>query len=115
MRPLAFEFAEKPKSVELDFSLIEYNEQLNLSINKQTRQPAIDVLNLETETFTKTQGEASDSDHNGISNFMGTETSTFTSTEQSDSDRDKLSLLALMDTTTLTESTEATDQDKDWK
>lgn len=139
MNPLAFQFKETPTGVDLDFSLIEYDDQLNLSVNKITRHPAIDSISMDTETFTKADGEDADTDNNGISmladtetftraegettdtdqngmkNLMDTETRTFTSTEQSDSDKDSMTMQTLMDTSTLTESTESTDQDKDWK
>lgn len=137
MRPLVFQFKETPTGADLDFSLIEYDDQLNLSVNKITRHPAIDSISMDTETFTKADGEDADTDKNGISmltvtetftraegetsdtdqngmmNLVDTETSTSNSTEQSD--RDRLTMQALMDTSTLTESTETADQDKDWK
>lgn len=112
MKPFIFEFKESPNEEAKDYSLIEYDDNLNLSVNKMTRQPAIVELSLETETFTKTQGESADSDRNGLSMLMDTETRTFTHSEASDSDRDRNMLQNLMGTTTLTESTETTDQDK---
>jgi len=112
MKPLIFEFKESPTGEALDYSLIEYDKRLNLSVNKLTGQPAIETINLETETFTKTQGEGADSDRDGLSMLMDTETRTFTHSEASDSDKDRTALQNLMDTTTLTESSEATDQDK---
>jgi hypothetical protein len=139
MRPLVFQFKETPTGTDLDFSLIEYNHELNLSVNKITRLPAIDSIGMDTETFTKAneedtdtdqngirmladtetftraEGETSDADQNVVKNLMDTQTNTFTSTEQSDSDRDRMSMQILMDTSTLTESTESTDQDKDCK
>lgn len=112
MRPLIFEFKDNPTGEAQDYSLIEYDNTLNLSVNKLTGQPAIGTVNLETETFTKTQGEGADSDRNGLSMLMDTETRTFTHSEASDSDKDRMALQNLMDTTTLTESSETTDQDK---
>ncbi|MBZ5857323.1 hypothetical protein [Flavihumibacter profundi] len=112
MRPLIFEFKENPTGEPQDYSLIEYDDTLNLSINKFTGQPAIDTVNLETETFTKTQGESADSDRSGLSMLMDTETRTFTHSESSDSDKDRMALQNLMATTTLTESSETADQDK---
>lgn len=112
MNPLAFQFKETPSSENLDYSLIEYDEQLNLSVNKMTRQPAIDTLTMDTETFTKARGESSDSDNNGFGILMDTETRTYTKTEESDSDNNIRSIQILMDTTTITESREAVDQDK---
>lgn len=112
MRPLIFEFKENPTGEAQDYSLIEYDDILNLSVNKETRQPAIDTINLETETFTKNQGESADSDRSGLSMLMDTETRTFTHSEASDSDKDRMALQNLMVTTTLTESSETADQDK---
>ncbi len=112
MRPLIFEFRENPIGEAQDYSLIEYDDNLNLSVNKLTGQPAIDTVNLETETFTKTQSEGADSDRSGLNLLMDTETSTFTHSEASDSDKDRMTLQNLMATTTLTESSETTDQDK---
>ena len=112
MKPLAFQFKETPTRENFDYSLIEYDEQLNLSVNKKTRQPAIDTMTMDTETFTKASGESSDADNNGISMLMDTETRTYTQAEESDSDRDRRSIQALMDTTTITESREDIDQDR---
>jgi hypothetical protein len=83
-------------------------------VNKKTRQAAIDVLTMDTETFTRVQRESSDSDDNGgLSALIDTETRTFTEREQSDDDNDRRSIQALMDTTTITESREDVDQDQD--
>lgn len=112
MKPLIFEFKENPIGETQDYSVIEYDDMLNLSVNKLTGQPAIETINLETETFTKTNGESADSDRDGLSMIMDTETRTYTYSEASDSDKDRNALLTLMDTTTLTESSETTDQDK---
>lgn len=112
MRPLVFQFKETPTSKNLDYSLIEYDEQLNLSVNKKTKQPAIDSLTMDTETFTKANRESSDSDRDVISMLMDTETRTYTEREEADSDYDSRSMQALMDTTTITESREDIDQDK---
>lgn len=112
MRPLIFEFKETPIGESHDYSLIEYDHTLNLSVSKMTGLPAIEMANLETETFTKTQGEGADSDKSGLSMLMDTETRTYTHSEASDSDRDRMALQNLMATTTLTESSETVDQDK---
>ena len=115
MRPLILEFAETPKYIDFDYSLIEYSEKNNLSVLKGTEIPVISYVNMGTETFTKTMGEVSDSDNdirNNLKLLMGTETRTFTSTEPSDSDRDRQSLKLLMGTETITESIEPTDSDR---
>lgn len=112
MKPIIFEFLEKPSETEFDYSVIEYDNELNLSVDKTTRLPAIDSLNMETETFTKTGGEASDSD----ADFqMDTATRTYTEMEATDSDANIHSLIQLMGTSTLTESSEAVDSDEDIK
>lgn len=112
MKPLILEYTEQPTMNTLDFSLIEYDENLNLSVEKQTKKPAIEFLNMSTETFTKTYSESSDSDANQISPLMGTKTKTYTSTEASDNDNVYNSVKLLMGTKTLTESVETTDNDK---
>ena len=76
MKPLAFQFKETPTVAHLDFSLIEYDDQLNLSVNALTRQPAIDSISMDTETYTRADGEVSDSDNNGISMLIDTDTFT---------------------------------------
>lgn len=112
MKPITFQFLEKPSETEFDYSVIEYDSKLNLSVDKTTSLPAIEVLNLETETFTKTGGEASDSD----SDFqMDTATRTLTQLESTDSDVDIHNLIHLMGTSTLTESSEVVDSDEDIK
>ena len=115
MNPLILEFAEQPKFVDIDYSLIEYSENKNLSVLKGTEVPAISYLNMETETFTRTREEASDSDNNighSIKLLMGTETHTATTNEPTDSDRDQQALKLLMGTETVTESLEPTDSDR---
>lgn len=115
MRPLILEFTEKPTLKNLDFSLIEYSRKQNLSVVKGTEMPAINFVSMETETFTKTTGEPSDSDNDyklNLRQVLDTSTDTFTSTEPSDSDNDLKRLKLLMDTQTVTESVEGTDSDK---
>lgn len=115
MNPLILQFKETPEAKNIDYSQIEYSDKLNLSLNRLTKEPAIDSLNLETETMTKADVEASDSDLNRNIMSVETMTGTFTNAEASDSDKDRFSLQMLMDTTTITESSEPTDQDKNWK
>ena len=126
MKPFSFRFKETPLREALDFSLIRYDQQLNLGINNATGKPAVDILSkpndensecegidllMDTVTFTKAQGDETDSDQ-GLSLLMDTTTNTFTAMEASDTDRDRRNIQALIDTSTLTESQEATDQDK---
>ena len=115
MRPLILEFSESPKLKNLDYSLIEYSQEKNLSVVKNTDIPAISYVSMDTETFTKTFGEPSDSDNEyklKLRNILDTSTETFTTTEPSDSDNSYTSLKLLMDTQTITESIEPTDSDK---
>ena len=115
MKPLILEFAEKPALKKLDYSLIEYSDEKNLSVIKNTNIPAISYVSLDTETFTKATGEPTDSDIDmkfKLKRLLDTSTDTFTSTEPSDSDYDYSSLKLLMDTQTFTESVEPTDSDK---
>lgn len=114
MRPLILQFAERPQASELDYSLIEYSKELNLSVVRGTSDPAITHVNLETETFTKSH-EVSDSDKDlgaRFQNLLDTSTRTFTSTESSDSDADRYMMQRMVDTKTITESIENTDSDK---
>jgi hypothetical protein len=109
MKPLIFQFKETPKGESLDFSGIEYDTTLNLSVSKITRQPAIDNAEVGTETFTR-QNETSDSDFNSINILMDTETAT-KSDEGIDSDANRFGML--MDTATDTfVSSEDSDSDK---
>tara|TARA_R110000764_G_C11018774_1_gene383976 strand:+ start:964 stop:1362 length:399 start_codon:yes stop_codon:yes gene_type:complete len=114
MKPLILEYSEKPDSSIPNTSEIEYSEKQNLSLISGTNKSAIAYANLETETFTKTIDELTDSDNDLKSNIkllMGTETQTFTQTEDSDSDRDRYMLSQLLDTQTLNESEGETDSD----
>ena len=111
MKPLIFEFIEYPEAEKLDYTLIEYNHDLHLSVHTETGKPAIDVVNMDTELFTKTQGEQTESDRTKYSSLLDTETQTRTYNEVSDDDKDRFKLQMLLDTTTMTLSTEGTDQD----
>lgn len=115
MRPLILEFTESPKLKNLDYSLIEYSKNKNLSVIKNTDIPAISYISMDTETFTKTFGEPSDSDSEyklKLRKLLDTSTETLTSTELSDSDNNYSTLKLLIDTQTITESIEPTDSDK---
>lgn len=83
MKPLTFEFLERPTETAFDYFDIEYDNELNLSVDKNTKLPAIESINMQTETFTKSGGESSDSD----ADFrMDTATRTYTQMESTDSD-----------------------------
>ena len=112
MNPFTFQFKETPTASEsFDFSLIEYNESLNLSVNKSTGRPAVEELQLGTETFTRVTGEATDSDYTGVGLLMATQTATKTHGEGVDSDPSAIGLMIETRTTTFT-ALEGTDTDK---
>jgi hypothetical protein len=109
------QFAERPREDTIDAGLVEYNERLNLNVIKGTETPAVMFAEDATETFTKADTEASDSDHdrhNAGQWLSDTETNTFNTTEGSDSDRGVRGLFALIATETFTEAVEATDRDR---
>lgn len=113
MNPFIFQFKESPKSVLLDDTLVEYDASRNLSIYKKTGQPAIESMAMGTDTFTKSQGEATDADPTGLKFALDTETMTFVNNESSDSDKEKQSLLMLLHTSTMTRSVkESSDHDR---
>lgn len=116
MKPLILEFAESPELKKIDYSLIEYSKKKNLSVIKNTEIPAISYVSMDTETFTKTYGEPSDSDNQhkyNLRSLLDTSTETFTgASDPSDSDNNRKSLQMLLDTQTVTESIESTDSDK---
>ena len=113
MKPLLFQFKETPTANEsVDFSQIVYDEELNLSVNKITGRPAVDEMQLGTETYTRVTGEATDSDltAGNIGVLMATET--FTKSGEG-VDSDPHGFRAMMETATTTMvSTEGTDSDK---
>lgn len=108
MQPFSFQFKHYPTGESFDQSLIEYDETLNLSIDKATGKPAISELNMATETFTRND-EAADSDDRGISLMMATSTET-KSGESSDTDPFRVGMLMLTSTTTFV-AHEAADSD----
>lgn len=111
MKPLIFEFLETPTAEALDFSLIEYDPDLNLNVVKSTGIPAIDHLHIGTETFTRTD-EVSDSESSRIHEMMSTETFTKVSGEESDPDTPSIRLLMATETIT-TSREEGSDHDID--
>lgn len=123
MRPLILQYSETPTGNQLDFSLVEYSVEQNLTVIKNTDIPAVKFMSLDTNTFTRTGGEQSDSDAQKISliqelqNLLDTRTKTF-SGEESDSDNqikaEIQNIKTLLDTKTVTlVSTEAVDSDND--
>lgn len=113
MKPFILQFAELPNSKPLDYSPIEYNETLNLSVLKGTKTPAIEYMDMGTTTFSKGDDEGTDADNQSLSTLINTTTDTHQhAQESSDSDDDIRSLYDLITTTTLTEAEEVTDQDR---
>lgn len=112
MKPLILEYAETPTGKPLDFSMVEYSAKQNLTVLKDTDVPAVKFMPLDTNTFTKTQGESSDSDAqtmsllNELNSLLDTSTKTRTVSEASDSDNGMVqgidNLKAMLDTTTKT-------------
>lgn len=66
MEPLILKFKELATLDDLSSLTVEYSEELNLSVIKQSGHPAVTFMNLGTETFTKSQGEGSDTDRSGV-------------------------------------------------
>src|SRR5690349_13735446 len=111
------EFAETTKGDAIEPSMVEYDRELNLTVLKGTKTPALQASSLATETQTKISNEASDSDrdarHN-LTELMSTSTQTRKLQEPSDSDKDLRQLTSLMSTSTQTYvKQEASDSDKD--
>lgn len=113
MKPLILQYSEKSTSENFDFSKIEYSTNLNLNIDKKTGLPAIEFLNLSTETHTRTYDETSDSDANNMNLIMGTVTKTSYQIEGTDDDASFNAIKSMMATTTLTlVNTEISDSDR---
>nr|GEV52262.1 hypothetical protein [Tanacetum cinerariifolium] len=93
MRPLILEYAEEPQLSGNDYSnLLAYSNSLNLTVIKETGEPAISLSHMETETFTKTMHEDSDTDQNmqleNLRRYTDTATETRVHNEVSDGDPD---------------------------
>lgn len=112
MNPFIFLFRESPKESGQDLSLLRYDPLKNLTVDSSTGKPAISVLNMATETFTKADGEVSDTDRSGEILSMGTQTRTFADAEGGDSDQDNNVIRMLMGTGTETKTfLESSDRD----
>jgi hypothetical protein len=112
MNPLILQYTEKSNKDNFDFSKIEYNSKLNLTIDKETGFPAIEYLNMSTETFTKIYNESSDFDSENMGLMMGTLTHTSYQLEGSDDDLSFNNIKSMMGTNSFTfVSQEATDND----
>ena len=112
---ILLQFAETPEHDFIDTSIVEYDYILNLNVFKGTKTAAVNYADQQTETFTKTSGEGSDSDNDlkyNLSSLLDTSTQTRTHNEDSDSDA-RISFSNLMDTSTLTfVNSEISDSDK---
>ncbi len=109
MRPLIFEFTESPGRDESPFVIFDYDERLCLNVDKSTGRPAVDLLLLGTETFTKTY-EETDSDKQNLEMVLSTATATRVTGEDSDEDPSRMAVF--MATETFTAATgEGTDSD----
>ena len=115
MKHILLEFSETPDQYDIDLSKITYDNDLNLNVLKNTKIPAITFADQQTETFTKTNGEGSDSDNDmkyKIAPLLTTSTQTRTHNEASDCDS-KYNLSNLLDTSTQTFiNSEVSDSDK---
>ncbi len=114
MKSFLLQFAETPQTESLQVSELEYSKTLNLSVIKGTNVPAISLNESTTETFTKANSEATDSDADFQRNsfLMATSTQTRVYNETPDDDKGLNELQYLLDTRTLTESSETTDSDR---
>ncbi len=115
MKPLILEYTERPTKENFNIDSIHYCQDKNLSVVKGSSEVAITYANLETDTFTKTQGEESDTDRDlryNVKLLMGTRTDTFTRTETSDSDKDNFGIRQFLDTRTTLESEIESDMDR---
>lgn len=112
MNPLILQYKERSNNENFDFSQIEYSPKLNLTIEKKTGLPAIDFLNMSTETHTRTYNESSDCDSENMGLMMGTVTNTSYQIEGSDNDASFNAVKSMMRTSSITlVSQEATDND----
>jgi len=96
MNPFIFQFKEPATEEDVDFSEIEYDQNLNLSVDRRTSRPAVESIKMATETSTKVHGESSDTDSPMTGMLMATETITLVNTEGSDSDHHRTHLLNLL-------------------
>jgi len=130
MKPLIFSFlTASDNTTAVDESILQYDKDLQLSIVKETKQPAFDHLNLRTMTDTKTANEGCDSDRslehsfptptvdnmkltNDLGILLSTKTITL-SVEVSDEDHGPKMAKLMLGTMTMTRTNmEASDSDK---
>jgi hypothetical protein len=102
MKALILQYSEKSSNEDFDFSKIKYDSKLNLTIDVNTGLPAIEYLNLSTETHTRINSETSDSDYDNMNLMMGTLTKTSYQIEGSDDDASFSTVKSMMGTKTIT-------------
>lgn len=93
MQHLLLQFAETPHQENLDLSIVEYDNDLNLNVIKGTKIPAVTLIDQATDTFTKTTGEGTDSGrdlNSAITIVLDTSTQTRLSSEGADNGRSQL-------------------------
>lgn len=103
------EIKEKDYSIDLDN--FEYDQQLNLTIQKNSKIPLVhytEIIN-STTTFSKANLEQTDKD-SAMNPILSTMTKTDTQKEVTDPDPSRFN--ALLATSTYTEAKEVTDKDK---
>ena len=111
MKNLVLQYFENSnKGLTHNLEEIIYSDELNLSVDK-FNIPVITTVKMETQTFTRTYNEVSDSDNDRTNILMNTVTRTASNSESTDSDND-IRMNLLVATQTLTESQEVTDSDK---
>lgn len=107
MKPFILNYFEIPEGeIGIETALLEYNEELQISVLKGTKTCAFNDLQLATRTMTKAEGEGSDDDDAGGMSFAkfhsGTITYSAVNDETSDSDLDKPKIDNLLGTVTAT-------------
>ena len=66
MKPFIFRFIDfKPTTPAID-GAVEYSDELNLNVLSSTSVPAVEVLNIRGETFTKADQEPTDCQRNSL-------------------------------------------------
>jgi hypothetical protein len=107
MSPLLLAYTETPSFIDSATpDELVYCPRQNLTVLRTTNEPAIVLGSLETETFTRTFGESTDTDRNldpASCRHLATGTETFTRQEVSDADPQGFtSIRSLLETGTRT-------------
>jgi len=115
MRPLILEYAEVAKNDELESGIIKYSKIQNLNIIIESDEPAINTVHFDTDTFTKSNMEGSDSDRDfRMQGSLGLDTQLITrSINETTGDDDIRNFTkSYLDTQIVTEAREGTSFDK---